>query len=89
MAVATGGEAVQEGEALAADLEGRLTNKYLKEWKLVVGSYVRCHIFPRKQWVKDKEIERGSELQKIICKKTLKRFPLNGSNLGWSMVEWR
>jgi len=75
MTAVTGGEAVHEAEALAADLEGRLTKKNLEEWKLVVGSYVRCQIFPRKQWVKDEEIEWGSELQKIICKKTLKRFP--------------
>ena len=67
--------AVQEGEALAADIEGRLTPKNLEEWKEVVANYVRCNIFPRKQWVKDEEIKWGSDLQKIICKKTLKRFP--------------
>jgi hypothetical protein len=75
MAVATmQQEAAEEAENLAADIEGRLTAKVIEDWKEAVASYVRSYIFPRKQWVKDDEIEWGSGIQKIICKKTLGRF---------------
>jgi hypothetical protein len=68
-------EAVEEVDALAADIEGTLTAKDIVAWKEAVASYVRSSIFPRKQWVKDHEIAWGSEIQKLICKMTLGRFP--------------
>ena len=64
-----------EVEWNAADLEGRSSVKDIAAWKEEVANYVRSYIFPRKQWVKDKEIGWGSEMQKLICKMTLKRFP--------------
>jgi len=67
-------EAAGEVENLAADIEGRLTAKVIADWKEAIASYVRSSIFPRKQWVKDKEIEWGSGIQKIICAKTLGRY---------------
>ena len=68
-------EAAEEVDMLAADIEGKLTPKDIVAWKEAVASYVRSSIFPRKQWVKDNEIEWGSGIQKIICKMTLGRFP--------------
>ena len=68
-------EAAHEVDMLAADIEGTLTEKNIVAWKEAVASYVRSSIFPRKQWVKDNEIEWGSGIQKIICKMTLGRFP--------------
>ena len=68
-------EAAEEVDLLAADIEGKLTAKDIVAWKEAVASYVRSSIFPRKQWVKDHEIEWGSGIQKIICKMTLGRFP--------------
>jgi hypothetical protein len=68
-------EAVEEVDALAADIEGTLTAKDIVAWKEAVASYVRSSIFPRKQWVKDHEIAWGSEIQKLIYKMTLGRFP--------------
>ncbi len=68
-------EAADEVDMLAADIEGKLTEKNIVAWKEAVASYVRSSIFPRKQWVKDNEIEWGSGIQKIICKMTLGRFP--------------
>jgi hypothetical protein len=68
-------EAADEVDMLAADIEGKLTAKDIVAWKEAVASYVRSAIFPRKQWVKDNEIEWGSGIQKIICKMTLGRFP--------------
>jgi len=67
--------AVEEGEALAADIAGRLTANGIQAWKEAIESFVHSSIFPRKQWVKDDEMHWGSELQKIICKMTLTRFP--------------
>jgi len=64
-----------EVEWNAGDIEGRLSAKDIAAWKDEVANYVRSYIFPRKQWVKDKEIGWGSEMQKLICKMTLKRFP--------------
>ena len=64
-----------EVEWNAADLEGRLSAKDITAGKEEVANYVRSYIFPRKQWVKDDEIDWGSEIQKVICKMTLKRFP--------------
>jgi hypothetical protein len=66
-------EAAEKVENLAVDIEGRLTAKVIADWKKAVASYVRSYIFPRKQWVKDHEIEWGSGIQKIICAKTLGR----------------
>ena len=68
-------EAAEEVEALAADIEGNLTAKDIVAWKEAVASYVCSSIFPRKQWVKDHEIQWGSRIQKLICKMTLRRFP--------------
>ena len=68
-------EAAEEFEALAADIEGNLTAKDILAWKEAVASYVRSYIFPRKQWVKDHEICWGSGIQKLICRKTLGKFP--------------
>ncbi len=68
-------EAADEVDMLAADIEGTSTEKNIVAWKEAVASYVRSSIFPRKQWVKDNEIEWGSGIQKIICKMTLGKFP--------------
>jgi hypothetical protein len=68
-------EAAEEVDMLAADIEGKLTAKDIVAWGEAVASYVRSSIFPRKQWVKDYEIEWRSGIQKIICKMTLGRFP--------------
>ena len=68
-------EAADEVDMLAADIEGKLTAKDIVAWKEAVASYVRSAIFPRKQWVKDNEIEWGSGIQKIICKMKLGKFP--------------
>jgi hypothetical protein len=67
-------EAAEEVDMLAANIEGRLTAKVIDDWKEAVASYVRSSIFPRKQWVKDHEIQWGSGIQKIICMKTLGRY---------------
>ena len=76
MAVATNQETdVEEVEALAADIVGKLTAKDIEAWKETVASYVRSYIFPRKQWVRDDEICWGSGIQKLFCKMTLGRFP--------------
>jgi hypothetical protein len=68
-------EAAEERDMLAADIEGELTPKDIATWKEAVASYVLSSIFPRKQWVKDHEIQWGSGIQKIICKMMLGRFP--------------
>ena len=75
MAVTTNPTEVEEVEALAAELEGKLTAKHIKAWKEAVACYVRTTIFPRKQFVKDEEICWGSGIQKVICVKTLGRVP--------------
>jgi hypothetical protein len=75
MAVLTMQETREEIQALAADIEGKVTAKDIVAWKEGVATYVRSSIFPRKQWVKDDEIQWGSPIQKIICKMTLGRFP--------------
>ena len=66
---------VEEVEALAADILGKLTAKDIEAWKEAVASYVCSCIFPRKQWVRDDEICWGSGIQKVVCKMTLGRFP--------------
>jgi hypothetical protein len=70
-------EAAEEVDMLAADIEGKLTAKDIVAWwkEAVLASYVCSFIFPRRQWVKDHEIEWGSGIQNIICKMTLGRFP--------------
>ena len=56
MAVTAIDEAVEEVQAMTADLEGRLTAKDIVAWKEAVASYVHSFLFPRKQFVKDEEI---------------------------------
>jgi len=75
MAVTTNQNEGQEVDALAADLEGKLTTKGVMAWKEAIASFVRSSIFPRKQFVTDEEICWGSVIQKVICTKTLGRFP--------------
>jgi hypothetical protein len=76
MAITVSIEATGEIAALAADLEGTLTAKDIVAWKEAVAGYVRSAIFPRKQWVMDHEICWGSAIQKLVCNKTLRRFPM-------------
>ena len=71
MAVMINQNAVEEIEALAAEIEGTLTAKHVVAWKEAVAGYVRNCIFPRKQWVKDEEICWGSMIQKVICSKAI------------------
>ena len=82
MAVTAANEAVEEVQAMTADLEGRLTVKDIVAWKEAVASYVRSYIFPRKQFVKDEEIGWKSVIH-------LQRMKPNGKSFGMIRVVWR
>lgn len=50
-----------------AVLPEEVCKRTLDDWKDSAASYVRLHLFDKKQFVSDVELKFGSTIQKLVC----------------------